>query len=54
MPNNVDIKIPRTLWSAQDTLRLAQNTVAAIKLRTSRGIDANGEAFAEYSTKPRS
>lgn len=52
MPNNVDIKIPRTLWSAQDTLRLAQNTVAAIKLRTSRGIDANGEAFAEYSTKP--
>jgi hypothetical protein len=52
MAASVDIKIPRTLWSAQDTLRLAQNTLAAIKLRTSKGIDANGEAFADYSKKP--
>ena len=52
MPNKVDIKIPRTLWTARDSLRLAQNTLAAIKLRTSRGIDANGVAFDGYSKKP--
>jgi len=52
MPNKVDIKIPRSLWSAQDTMRLAQNTLAAIKLRTSKGIDANGDQFAGYSTEP--
>ena len=52
MPNKVDIKIPRTLWTARDSLRLAQNTLAAIKLRTSRGIDANGVAFDDYSKKP--
>ena len=52
MGAKVNINVPRTLWSAQDTMRLAQNTLAAIKLRTSKGIDANGEAFDDYSTEP--
>ena len=51
MPAAVNIKIPRTIWSAQDTMRLAMNTLASIKLRTSRGIEANGVEFIEYSTK---
>lgn len=55
MPNQVNIKIPRSLWTAKDTLRLAQNTLASIKLRTSRGLDADGRPFKDYkpySTKP--
>ena len=52
MPAKVNIKIPRTLWTAKDSLRLAQNTLAAIKLRTSKGIDANGAKFKKYSIKP--
>lgn len=48
----VNLDIPRTLWTARDTLRLAQNTLASIKLRTSKGIDANGKPFDEYSDKP--
>lgn len=52
MGATVNINVPRTLWSARDTMRLAQNTLASIKLRTSRGIDANGEGFKEYSTEP--
>ena len=52
MGTTVNINVPRTLWSAQDTMRLAQNTLAAIKLRTSKGIDANGEGFDDYSKKP--
>ena len=52
MPNQVNIKIPRSLWTAKDTLRLAQNTLASIKLRTSRGLDADGRPFKPYSTTP--
>jgi len=52
MPAKVNIKIPRTLWSAKDSMRLASNTLASIKLRTSRGIDANGAKFDDYSRKP--
>jgi hypothetical protein len=52
MPAKVDIKIPRTLWTAKDSMRLALNTLAAIKLRTSNGIDANGVQFTDYSQKP--
>lgn len=51
MATKVDIKIPRTIWSAQDSMKLALNTLAMIKLRTSEGIDANGKAFKEYSQK---
>lgn len=52
MPVRVDINIPRTLWTAQDSARLAQNTLAMIKLRTSNGIDANGVNFDKYSKEP--
>ena len=52
MPTKVNIKVPRSLWSARDTQRLAMNTLASIKLRTSRGIDANGRPFKKYSTTP--
>ena len=52
MPAKINIKVPRTLWTAQDSMRLASNTLAAIKLRTSEGIDANGDQFDDYSQKP--
>jgi len=49
---NIDLKLPSPLWTAQDTMRLANNTLASIKLRTSKGIDAKGKPFKGYSTKP--
>ena len=52
MATKVDIKIPRSLWTAKDSMRLGLNTLASIKLRTSKGIDANGIKFDDYSTKP--
>lgn len=52
MPTKVNIKVPRSLWTKKDSARLASNTLASIKLRTSKGIDANGEEFDEYSTTP--
>ena len=52
MPTKINIKIPRTLWTAQDSMRLASNTLATIKLRTSEGIDANGVKFDDYSQEP--
>lgn len=47
-----NLNLPLNLWTAQDSLGLALNTVATIKLRTSKGIDASGSAFDRYSTKP--
>mgnify|MGYP003111603468 FL=1 len=52
MPTKVNIKLPRSLWTARDSMSLAMNTLASIKLRTSNGIDANGVKFKGYSTKP--
>ena len=52
MSSKVQLKLPRVLWSAKDTLRLAQNALASIKLRTSQGIDANGVKFSGYSKTP--
>lgn len=49
MSSKVTLNLPRVLWSAKDTLRLAQNSLASIKLRTSKGIDANGIPFKGYS-----
>ena len=51
MPSKVKLKLPKTIWTKADTQRLAMNTLASIKLRTSKGIDANGDNFAKYSTK---
>ena len=48
----VKLKFPQKLWTKKDTMRLAMNTLASIKLRTSQGLDANGDKFDEYSVKP--
>ena len=45
------LKLPKKLWTKADTQRLAMNTLASIKLRTSKGIDADGIAFDDYSEK---
>jgi hypothetical protein len=47
----VKLNFPKQLWTKKDTMRLAMNTLASIKLRTSKGIDANGAAFDKYSEK---
>ena len=52
MATKVSLNIPSKLWTKQDSARLGLNTLASIKLRTSRGIDANGKGFKKYSTKP--
>ena len=52
MGARVNLNLPSSLWSARDSARLALNTLAAIKLRTSKGIDANGQPFDGYSKKP--
>ena len=52
---DIDLNLPAPLWTARDTMRLASNTLASIKLRTSKGIDANGRPFKsynDYSTNP--
>jgi len=50
--SKVNLKLPASVWSANDTKRLASNTLATVKLRTSRGISSTGAPFIEYSTKP--
>ena len=52
MAAKVKFKLPRSVWTAKDSARLASDTLASIKLRTSKGIDANGDAFEEYSQEP--
>jgi hypothetical protein len=52
MGARVNLNLPSSLWTAQDSARLALNTLAAIKLRTSKGIDANGQPFDGYSKRP--
>jgi len=48
----VKLNLPKSLWTAEDSLRLASNTVAQIKIRTGKGVDANGQLFKDYSTTP--
>lgn len=52
MPATVRLNLPNSLWTAKDSARLAANTVAAIKLRTGKGLDADGKPFKAYSTRP--
>lgn len=52
MPSRVKLDLPRSLWTSKNTLRLAQDVLASIKLRTSKGLDANGKKFKPYSTNP--
>ena len=51
MPSKINLKLPKEIWTKADTMRLAMDTLASIKLRTSKGIDANGAAFDKYSKK---
>ena len=46
------LNIPSSIWTSKMTLRLAQDVLASIKLRTSQGLDANGKKFKPYSTNP--
>lgn len=50
MAAKVNFSLPRSVWTAKDSARLASDTLASIKLRTGKGIDANGESFDNYST----
>jgi hypothetical protein len=52
MTATVNLNLPKSLWTAQDSLQLAQNTVAVIKIRTGKGLDADENAFKDYSTTP--
>ena len=40
------------LWTQKDSATLGLNTLASIKMRTSKGIDSNGRKFKRYSTRP--
>tara|TARA_R100001015_G_C4632018_1_gene195056 strand:+ start:2428 stop:2955 length:528 start_codon:yes stop_codon:yes gene_type:complete len=51
MPSKIKLNLPKQIWTKADTMRLAMDTLASIKLRTSRGIDANGTKFKQYSKK---
>ena len=52
MPVKFKLNLPSNLWTQQDSVILGQNTLAQIKIRTGKGIDANGQLFADYSTNP--
>jgi hypothetical protein len=46
----LNLNLPSRFFSAADTLVLASDTLAMIKLRTSEGLDADRIPFREYST----
>jgi len=48
----VKLKLPKQLWTKKDTMKLAMNTLASIKMRTAKGLDADEQKFKEYSTTP--
>ena len=52
MQARIDLNLPKALWTKRDSLVLASNTLASIKIRTSKGLDANGRSFKAYSTRP--
>ena len=52
MTAKITLNLPKSLWTQQDSVGLASNTLASIKLRTGKGLDANGQPFAPYSTEP--
>ena len=51
---SLKLNLPKDIWTAKDTLRLAQNTLAMIKFRTSKGQSASDKQryFKPYSTRP--
>jgi hypothetical protein len=52
MPAKITLNLPRSLWTAEDSMKLASNTLAQVKIRTGKGVDVNGQPFKEYSQKP--
>ena len=52
MAVKVKLNLPKSLWTAQDSLTVASDTLAMIKLRTSQGLDADRRPFRGYSTRP--
>ena len=52
MSTKIKLKIPSSLWTAGDSARVASNTLASIKIRTGKGISAEGIKFEEYSQNP--
>ena len=52
MAIKLNLKLPASVWTASDSAALASNTLASIKLRTSKGIDAKGKKFNDYSDSP--
>jgi hypothetical protein len=52
MSAKVNLNLPKSLWSAKDSLQLGSNTVAVIKIRTGKGLDADENPFKGYSTSP--
>jgi|TARA_R100000482_G_scaffold93054_1_gene38614 hypothetical protein len=52
MSAKVNLNLPKSLWSARDSQQLAFNTVAVIKIRTGKGLDADETPFKDYSTTP--
>lgn len=48
----INLNLPSHILSVRQLQGVALNTVASIKLRTSKGIDAHGKKFKKYSTKP--
>jgi len=49
---SLNFNLPEELWTAKDSARLAADTLAAIKLRTTKGLDASGQPFDDYSEEP--
>ena len=52
MQARIDLNLPKAIWTKRDSLVLASNTLASIKIRTSKGLDATGNQFKGYSTRP--
>lgn len=52
MAVKLKLNLPSHIWTAQDTAKLASNTLATVKLRTSKGMSYTGKPFIDYSTTP--
>jgi len=51
MASKVKLNLPSSLWTQKDSKVLGLNTLATIKLRTSKGMGYKGK-FKKYSTNP--
>ena len=44
MSAKVSLNLPKSLFTAEDSLRLASNTLAQVKIRTGKGGDTEGNS----------